>query len=239
MKPIILINAFIFSFFLITQENIFVNIENKCEIMKWEVTFLDYRDCILNGYCKIPKKVKIESFTNKYLRTGENVYSGKLFDNFPNIGINEVSISEAINFCNWQSSSLLTEKQFEEICTNFYTTIYPWGDEYNEKVIYQKLPLDSDKNLGAPISPKYIQNNQGIMHLIGYLFEMTQSCYDEKGNYYEEFNDNCKYIVVKGGSYLNSKINLNCKFRQKISIDGDFLTGFRCVRPIIRKTNIE
>lgn len=187
---------------------------------------------MIKGPCKLPEKHKDRGFITEYFKIGVYDYKGKIFEDLPNRGIFEVSIKEAIDFCKWLGGYLPKENEFEAICTNFGETIYPWGNEYVEEKINEGLPLDSEKLMGIAKNEIYVQNTEGIMNIIGYLNEMTQSCFDKNGNFYEEYNENCTDIIVKGGSFYNSYVKLNCKTSSRISIDGDFSAGFRCIKKL-------
>ena len=124
-------------------------------------------------------------------------------DDYP---IVHISYYEAEAYANWKNCRLPSIDEWENMASNGYTTLYPWGDDIflNNKQMY-------------PVNVVMNQNLDGIIGLVGNCWEWVQS--------------SSEYSYVKGGSWITPLVLCHYKYNniQKKSTRIQFI-GFRLIQ---------
>jgi formylglycine-generating enzyme required for sulfatase activity len=204
-----------------------------------EVTVSQYRACVTDGSCTLPKDFNRNKYCN-YAAAGR--------DNHP---VNCLDWQQALNFCQSHGMRLPREAEWEKAARAGSRTRYPWGQEVNCK----QAILDDGETLGSageepdgcgedhtwPVGSRE-PNAFGLFDMHGNVGEWTENWYvaDAIAAYYAKGNLDDpvrgKRRVVRGGSWDENRDNLRSSFRnvkaveQGKSIYGSI--GFRCVADI-------
>jgi hypothetical protein len=173
-----------------------VNIENKFEIGKYEVTIAEYKACVSDGGCKQPEWLEKGSKYN--IHTGSKSWYKKmcLEDNCPIMG---VSWHDAKDYTKWLSKKtrenyrLPTQKEWEYVAKAGKPSDWKWsfGNNASELKKYAW----------------YIDNSNGTTHFVGQKLPNPWGIYDIYGNVWEWCEDwystEKKYKNLRGGAWLD------------------------------------
>lgn len=131
-----------------------------------------------------------------------------------------VSWSEAVAYAKWAGKRLPKEKEWGKAARGIDGREYPWG---NMKPDHTMAVFNLDPNSGAPAAVG--DRKEGAS---------PYGCYDMAGNVWEwceDWYEEGKYRVVRGGSWLNHHYILRCVYRSCSYPEGrDNNVGFRCVK---------
>lgn len=173
-----------------------VNIQNKFEIGKYEVTIGEYKACVSAGGCKQP--IWLEKDNNYNIHTGSDDFYKImcLEDNCPIMG---VSWHDAKAYTQWLSEKtgatyrLPTEKEWEYVAKGGKPSDWKWSFG-NDASALKKYAWYGDNSNGTthPVGQK-LANPWGIHDIYGNVWEWCEDWYsDEK-----------KYKNLRGGSWIN------------------------------------
>jgi formylglycine-generating enzyme required for sulfatase activity len=148
----------------------------------------------------------------------------------------ELSWFGARDYCDWVSSELPTEAQWEYAARGPDELVYPWGNEFvADNVVYGGNSGGGTARIGSrPSGVSWV----GAFDLSGNVWEWTATLYQ---NYpYSETdgrnnNDNRTDVrVLRGGSWfsLDGGVRSALRLRDYPTLSYDHF-GFRCVRPLL------
>lgn len=171
-----------------------VNIQNKFEIGKYEVTIAEYKACVSEGGCKQPQW--LEKGNDSNIHTGsEDYYKNMcLEDSCPIMG---VSWHDAKAYTQWLSEKtgaryrLPTEKEWEYVAKAGKPSGWKWsfGNDASELKKYAW----------------YYENSNGTTHSVGQKLANPWGVYDIYGNVWEWcedwYSDEKKDKNLRGGSW--------------------------------------
>jgi formylglycine-generating enzyme required for sulfatase activity len=204
-------------------------VHNVCisafQIDVYEVTNLQYIECVDDGACTLPYRTDSNSRATYY---GDPAY-----DDFPVIW---VDWNQATDYCAWAGKRLPTEAEWEYSARGgFSGKRYPWGDTIS----------GSDANYYDSGDPWDNETSE-----VGYYSTNGYGLYDVTGNVWEWVNDGYQsdyysvspaidppgpapgiYRVIRGGSWSYTPSHLRVSYRMNlIPIDRGSVIGFRCAR---------
>lgn len=155
-----------------------------------------------------------------------------------------VSWQDAQLFAQWLSKKtkqqfrLPTEAEWEYAARAGTTTRYSWGaDVGDNKANCASCGSRWDNNTTAPVG-SFAANAWGLYDMAGNAAEWVEDCYsaDYQGAPLDgsaATNGDCKYRVVRGGSWSESSDNIGSAYRDSNMPDFRYSTiGFRLVREI-------
>lgn len=174
-------------------------------IDKYEVTNLQYRNCVRAGECNAPRKF------NSFKR--DNYFMNSAYDYYP---VMYVSWWDAQDYCRWVDKRLPTEAEWEKAARGAIDTrTWPWGEEAPDCTRIDHLPdgtictdvIDSQRvgSFPANISP------YGALDMSGNVFEWVNDRYDV--TYYQRspyFNppgptgSDLIFFSIRGGGYRDN-----------------------------------
>ena len=208
-----------------------VDINYSFEVSKYEITFDQWDACVEGGGC--------------------GAYSPEDGDwGRGNRPVINVSWDDAQLFISWLNEKtgkfyrLLSESEWEYVAragttTAFYTGKMITSDDanFNGTETYKGSPVGIYLRKTAPVG-SYAANPFGIHDIIGNAFEWTQDCWSDshKGNPNDglpRIDGDCKFRVMKGGSWVNHPFQLRAAKRTKYVTDyryDDY--GFRIARTV-------
>lgn len=154
-------------------------------------------------------------------------------------------------YCEWRSEienvecRLPTEAEWEKASRGLWGRIYAWGNEFDKNRCNTR-ESQSMFNMGT----KEVYKNYSGISVFG-CFDMTGNVFEWcKDKYYGEFYKNSPNknplntdlgndrIVNRGGAWSLYSNGCECAFRHAGSTNrGDGMTGFRCVRGLVRLDN--
>jgi formylglycine-generating enzyme required for sulfatase activity len=118
-------------------------------------------------------------------------------------------------------------------------TAYPWGDDIGKNnANCDGCGSQWDRKQTAPVG-SFAANLFGLYDMVGNIWEWVEDC--ERNNYDGAPTDgsawieggNCKSRVVRGGSWLNTAINLRSAIRNRFTTDSrNYNLGFRVARTL-------
>ena len=196
-------------------------------IDKTEVTNAMYQKCFDAGYCTW--------YGNGYMNTNssnmhEDYFTDPQFADYPVINI---SVDQAINYCQWQNKTLPTEAQWEKAASGPENTVYPWGSELPDST---RANYNFNSNDTAAVgSYPAGASVYGALDMAGNVWEWTLDIYDS-GYYLKSpptspLNQGSNYngnTVIRGGSYQSNEFSIrNSRRANSDEIRNDI--GFRCV----------
>jgi formylglycine-generating enzyme required for sulfatase activity len=147
-------------------------------IHKYEVTNLEYRQCVERGVCAPPRLNRSRAVTN--------YYGNPDYDYYP---VLYVSRWDAQTYCAWVDMRLPTEAEWEKAARGPYgTRVYPWGNEPNYDCTKAAKRPDNTHctrpNDTLPVGYYPLgASPYGLMDMAGNAFEWTQDLYDMKYYY--------------------------------------------------------
>jgi formylglycine-generating enzyme required for sulfatase activity len=215
------------------------------EIDKYEVTNVQYRECVQSGKCHKPLEVSSHSRDHYFDNTQYNYYP-VLF----------VAQRDAQDYCRFAGKRLPTEAEWEKAARGpIDTRVFPWGNEFPDCsranttdnwtgspwriCVYDTIRVGT---LPMGASP------YGAMDMSGNVFEWVLDNYDEayyaRSPYKNPLNlETGHYQTIRGGSYRPQLIYVRTNFRHwahhggtgdGVGDDSPFFrndqVGFRCAR---------
>jgi formylglycine-generating enzyme required for sulfatase activity len=153
-----------------------------------------------------------------------------------------ISWYDADAYAQWLSEQtgrhyrLPTEAEWEYAARAGSSTVYWWGDTFEQNMIVCKDCSEQwDKREAAPVG-LLAANGFGLYDVLGNVWEWTCSVYDEHFNGAElrcagTGDDTLR--VIRGGSYLNQADRIHTADRDTFSpADHNELVGFRLARDL-------
>lgn len=186
-----------------------------------EVTRGAYQSCVVAGKCT----AAIEG-PNKFSKAN-------------NQPINYITWHQASTYCKWREARLPTEAEWEYAARGPSQSIYPWGNDFNSKVLNYSGSLGR-KTLAVgsyPDGASWV----GALDMAGNVWEWTSSLFKDypydandsrvivkgtKDRYDKNFSEN---VVLRGGSFNDTSSRVRSAYRLQFnSADSNYSLGFRC-----------
>ncbi|MBW1808971.1 MAG: formylglycine-generating enzyme family protein [Deltaproteobacteria bacterium] len=196
------------------------------EIMKTEVTILQYKECHLEEIC-----------TGIY---GGNDCNQKN-DGLEKHPVNCASWQQAVTFCDWAGGRLPTEAEWEYAARNGSQDEYPWGDE---QATCEFAVMKDPEAVGSGCNPLHTQavcsksagnSNLGLCDMAGNVFEWVQDWYHDDyegapsdGSAWESPEGSQR--VLRGGYWGSTYRGVRATKRDGENPVHVMQIGFRCVR---------
>jgi len=205
------------------------------KLSKSEVTTGQYMSCVEKKKCPPPEWARIDS-EHYYKADPQAKYSKFMGDEQPVVG---VSWSDARAFCKWAGGRLPSESEWEYAARGGGTVIpYPWGKSGRscERVVMDDNGNGCGKQKTWNVCSKRQGNTEhGLCDMLGNVWEWVEDCWHDnyegapKGARAWTRKGDCKYRVVRGGSWYFDPGNLETTKRGKfLKSKRDFHIGFRC-----------
>jgi len=150
-------------------------------------------------------------------------------DNYPVV---QIAREDAIAYCEWAEGSLPTDAQWEKAARGTDGRNYPWGNNFypsNLNFCDINCPLGNIAETAANDQFQFTApvgsfpsgaSPYGILDMAGNVWEWGLDWYDET---YE-------YRVLRGGSWDDTRGDVQTFVRYRVLPDGSGSTGFRCAR---------
>lgn len=188
-----------------------------------EVTNAQYKQCVADGDCSIPPS---SDYNNPDYASHPVVY---------------VDWYDAEKYCTWAGRSLPSEAQWEKAARGTDERIYPWGDEFDCKMVNRDgISCDGYSQTAPAGSFPGGASPYGGLDMAGNVWEWVKDWYDS--NYYNTYPkdgwpDNPvgpttgTYRILRGGSWYNIDNFLRSSHRSRLyPVLRDNGLGFRCSR---------
>jgi formylglycine-generating enzyme required for sulfatase activity len=204
-----------------------VTIAKPFAVSKYELTFDEWDTCVNYGDC--PQGISDSGFGR-----GQRPVINVTWD-------------DAQRYVAWLSKMtgktyrLLSEAEYEYATRAGTTTAYPWGNDIGKNnANCNGCGSKWDKGQTAPVG-SFAPNKFGLYDMVGNVFGWTQDCaYDNyngaptDGSAWIE-DSNCKYRVVRGGSWFLTPDNLRSAARVWLASGGRNLSllGLRLGRTLL------
>ncbi|KAB2835232.1 MAG: formylglycine-generating enzyme family protein, partial [Candidatus Brocadia sp.] len=131
-----------------------------------------------------------------------------------------ISWKDAVSYAKWAGKRLPREVEWEKAARGADGREYPWGNIQPDSM---KAVYNQDPNTGAPAPVG--NRKEGVS---------PYGCYDMAGNVWEwceDWYEEAKFRVVRGGSWLNHHYILRSAYRSCSYPEGkDNNVGFRCAK---------
>ena len=158
--------------------------------------------------------------------------------------ITNVNLAEVKDFLTWCGKRLPNEAEWTRAARGDSQNIYPWGDEWNDKLC-RSAASGSSASVAVGSFPKGA-SPFGVLDMAGNVFEWVDSPFREYPGFQPiiievgkkksvtispQFNSNQR--VIKGGSFTTIKqfTRIDVRLGQSI-VESDAALGFRCARAI-------
>ncbi|MBN1428989.1 MAG: SUMF1/EgtB/PvdO family nonheme iron enzyme [Anaerolineae bacterium] len=205
-----------------------------------EVTNKQYQECVEAGVCQPPRRV--DCCSEKGIGVWPSYYGNRKFDDYPVIFINW---HDALDYCDWRGSRLLTEAEWEKASRGPDGRTYPWGNEEPtpQHLNFTWLAEEFDKFGGRPLyttspvgSYPMGASPYGVLDLAGNVYEWVYDVYAP--DYYENSPyrnptgpEGGSFRVTRGGSFFNQAYRNRSSNRNNAYIPANsvhFDGGARC-----------
>ncbi len=154
------------------------------EMSKYEVTNIQYRTCVVEGYCDRPRLASADG------EGRSRYFSDEKFNYYPVV---YVSWQNAQDYCAWQGMRLPTEAEWEKAARGVDMRSWPWGDEAPTCDLLNYLRASGD--CGLPEQTRQVGSLVGNVSPYG-LFDMA-------GNVKEWVNDKWEDGYYQYSPYYN------------------------------------
>ncbi|MHB8874484.1 MAG: formylglycine-generating enzyme family protein, partial [Myxococcaceae bacterium] len=148
-------------------------------IDKREASIREYRQCVSEGICKVPRW----DTSSMGFELGKR-YEDAAYLDFPMVG---GGYDNALRFCNWRGRRLPTEAEWERAARGTSERDYPWG---NEKPTCERVPECQPTAIGW--TTEYMRavgttpgdaTPEGVLDMYGDARELVSDCYED--DYYQ------------------------------------------------------
>ena len=208
-----------------------VNIDYAFEVSAHEITFNDWERCVDGGGCR------------GYRPDDEGWGRG----NRPVINISWNDTQDYLKWLNRETGlryRLLSEAEWEYVAragktTPFYTgpTVTALQANFNGQHPYKITETSPYRRKTLPVG-QFAPNQFGVYDILGNAFEWVEDCWND--NHAGAPNDgsartsgNCKYRIMKGGSWVSHGYQLRAGMRTQYTTDFRYEDyGFRIARTI-------
>jgi formylglycine-generating enzyme required for sulfatase activity len=202
-------------------------------IDKYEVTNVQYRECVEAGKCTAPTECDF----------GEPTYNDSDKANHPVVCVNwEMSK----NYCEWADKRLPTEAEWEKAARGTDGRVYPWGNEFDGSKVnfcdqncefdWANKEYDDGYVRTSPVGSYELgKSPYGVYDMAGNVWEWTSSEYKDypyrTDDGREDLTRTDVLRVLRGGSWYDFAYSVRAPNRYGDNPDDtyDYL-GFRCLR---------
>ncbi len=196
-----------------------------------EVTNAQYRKCVTDGDCELPKKTSSH--------TQDEHYGNPKYDDYP---VTNVNWHDAQAYCEWARRHLPTEAEWEKAARGKNGFVYPWGNNFNGYLLNfcdencNSVWSNPHYNDGyAHISPAGSYpagaSPYGALDMAGNVWEWVADWYDVylggNPNADDAFGE--EFRVLRGGSWDDDGLIIRSTTRYWDHPDHQYNNyGFRC-----------
>ncbi len=197
-------------------------------IDKYEVTNADYKVCVDELACALPKTTTF--------------YVSSLYRNHP---VTFVSWENANDFCEWRDARLPTEAEWEKAARGTDAYNYPWGNDFNDEAL-NFCDVECEYSWADKSARDYYTTTApvglfpdgasvyGVLDMAGNTAEWVADWYAE--DYYENSPilnplgpETGLRRVLRGGSWYDRKYDVRTFKRDELRPNVAYnYTGFRC-----------
>ena len=203
-------------------------------IDKYEVTNAEYKNCVDNLVCDLP--------------TNQRTYFDTRYNDHPVVYVNWVM---ADAYCKWRGARLPTEAEWEKTARGTELLEYPWGNQFDGKIVNycdaycsldgkDKRYSDGYGNTSPVGSYEEGKSPYGVYDMAGNVREWVADLYSESyytdspkqnppGPSLESFTDEEILRVLRGGSWVDNLNNVRAFTRDYSKpVEASSYVGFRC-----------